>query len=326
MGLLLGIDGGGTRTVAVAATVCGEVVAQAQGRSVNYYSVGLPAARENMATVMRDLQSGCGGKGFDCAFIGMSALHGPAARQELHAFTDGVIAAEMIGMDSDTSIALESMLEDGPCAMVVGGTGSMALLRDEQDVIHRAGGWGYILGDDGSAYRIALEGIRHGLRAADGAEEPTALTGAVRRFYGVDTLLDLTSLFYQPPMPREQIAAFAPEVYTSAREGDRTAADILKKQAVSLAEDALALIETHGPPDITVGINGGVFKNNGLFRQAFEAKIHNRFPDVCVRTPVYPPQIGALFCCKKLLRDKVNREFLANLDKTFQSLEEEDAR
>jgi N-acetylglucosamine kinase-like BadF-type ATPase len=173
MRYFLGIDGGGTKTTAVVSDSAGRILCCCEGDSINYYAIGLEKARENMKKVISSIAEECGIGYFDGAFVGMSALNCRADEKELRAFTSGVIDAAKTDMDSDLYVALEALLEKGECAVAISGTGSMAIARDKKGEISCIGGWGHILGDEGSGYCIALDAIRAAIRAYEGSEPQT---------------------------------------------------------------------------------------------------------------------------------------------------------
>lgn len=161
----LGIDGGGSKTTAVVFDENGNFICRAVGESINYYSVGMGKARDAMTDIIGCLSE----KHFECAVIGMSALSERASKEETEHFCGGIIESNKIIMDSDLYVALEAMDENGECAVVISGTGSMAICRNNGGEINHAGGFGYILGDEGSGYSIGLSGIKSAIRAAEGA-------------------------------------------------------------------------------------------------------------------------------------------------------------
>ena len=159
----LGVDGGGSKTTAVVFDECGNFICKSCGESINYYSVGL----ENAKLAMKDIIDELSVRSFDCAVIGMSALNERASAEETERFCSGIIESKKTIMDSDLFVALEAVDTDGECAAIISGTGSMAVYRDNSGIISHAGGWGYILGDEGSGYSIGLSGIKAAIRAAE---------------------------------------------------------------------------------------------------------------------------------------------------------------
>lgn len=257
----LGIDGGGSTTRAVLADAHGQPVATATAGSLNYLAVGMPAARMQLERIVAQI-----GHPAHAAFIGNAALAGPAPAQDLHALCDGILEPAFLGMDSDLFIALEAMGTSGPCAVAIAGTGSMAAGRagDGKPVITK-GGWGYLLGDEGSGFHIAWQAVRAALRGYDRSGPVTALTQAACTHFCVDTPEELLDCFYDPPKERHEIAAFAQAVLRSK---DRVAQEIVSRSAADFAQTVRALLR-HLPQDAPLGLWGGMFQHSAAYREAF---------------------------------------------------------
>lgn len=287
----LGVDGGGSKTTAVVFNEKGEFIAKACGESINYYSVGIDNARKAMADIINQLPV----KEFDCAVIGMSALSDRATDDETARFCGGIIKSDKIIMDSDLFVALETMETEGECAVVISGTGSMAVCRNADGSISHAGGFGYILGDEGSGYSIGISAIKAAIRAAENCIPQTMLTEKCIEFFSVNNIYDLIDLFYEKTVSRKIIAAFAKEVMLCAENGDSTALEIIKTEAKLLSETAISLLKDKNSAT-PVGLWGGVFQHNGIFRDAFINYLsENGFNDVKLLR--FTPEIGAILCC-----------------------------
>ncbi|MBQ6065607.1 MAG: hypothetical protein IJK89_02180 [Clostridia bacterium] len=296
MNYYLGVDGGGTRTTAL---VCDETLRElvtVSGGSVNYCSEGMERARDNLRAILSEIAEKTGVGRFASAFIGSSALFGRADEATLRAFTDGVVVADRIAMDSDLYVALKSCETDNALAAVCG-TGSMAAAFGPAGEVLTRGGFGYLFGDEGSAYAIAREAMFHAARSAEGTEPPTLLTGALSAFYGVKDVYAFTDLAYDPPMERKRLAAFAPEVTRCARQGDGTADAVLKRQAELFAGTVRSLASVT-PQKPAVFCYGGVFAHD----ERFTAYFREALGDACVSCGplAKPPVYGAVLAAREL--------------------------
>lgn len=309
----LGVDGGGSKTTAVVFNEKGEFICRACGESINYYSVGLENARLAMKDIINDLNI----KHFTCAVIGMSALNERATVQETERFCSGIIDSEEIIMDSDLFVALEAMNADGECAAVISGTGSMVVRRDENGVISHAGGWGYILGDEGSGYSIGLSGIKAAIKSAENCAPETALLGECLRYFSVDNIYDLIDLYYEKTVSRKVTAAFARVVNECAESGDSAARNIIEREAQELSKTALGLLAA-SKKEIPIGLWGGVFQNNRIFRQKFSDCLNsNGFS--CVKLITFTPEVGAVFAGYKHCGIRIVENIKDNITSTYQS-------
>ena len=289
----LGVDGGGTHTTAVVADKNGNIIAKADGGSINYNSIGLECARSNMKEIILWLCEACQISSFACAFIGMSAISSRASREETLSFVDGIIRADKVIMDSDVYIALAALDEKDLCAVTISGTGSMSAgTKKDGEIIH-TGGWGHILGDEGSAYSIAIDAVKAAVRGYEKSGPETALTSSVKDYYGISNYLELIDIFYNPPIEKSEIAKFSPKVFECAESGDKVANEILKNNAKELAKTTLALLSRLEGCNI-LGVWGGVFQNKKSYLEMFMQSINEKLPHIKVALLPNPPVIGAV--------------------------------
>lgn len=296
MGYYLGIDGGGTKTTAI---ICDEkcnLISSFIGESINFNSVGTQEARKNLKTIIDGVLADniCP----DAVFIGMSAISERADESLTKELCDGIIDCGNITMDSDVYIGLEAMRCDGSAAMVISGTGSMAAGRLPDGSIIHTGGWGYILGDEGSGYAMALDAIKAAICGYEGSSQKTALTQAVLDYFKITDMQELIDIFYNPPLPRSEIAKFAPIFTECAKNGDETAVSILKNHARQLADTVSALL-VRMPEGTPLGLWGGIMKNCKDFREEFSALIKQKFPATKIAVLEYAPEYGAVFAAMK---------------------------
>ena len=310
---ILGMDGGGTRTTAIVTGLDGSPVCCMTSRSTNYNSVGMATAREILSRIMKAISDDYGIDSFSAVCIGTSALFRQAEVEEQRALTEALFRSKHIVLLSDVCIALESMLEDGPCALAISGTGSICAVRDEDGQLRHTGGWGYILGDEGSAYHIAICGIKAAIAAYDGVGPETTLQKTVAVHFGVNDMLELVDRVYDPPIACEQVSLFAKDVAACAEAGDSVAREILFNSAVYLANSMLVLLRPFTGQEVPLGISGGVLENNTLFRKAFEEEVKKQFHTARITRLAYPPHVGALFYCRKILGLPIDKSFLQNI-------------
>lgn len=306
----LGADGGGTKTTLSVSDENGRVIYTSLGGSVNYYSEGLDRARKNLADALGDISENTGISRFYSVFIGMSALNERASEDELRSFSEGLTDAELVNMDSDLYIALAATLKKGVCAAAIAGTGSMLAARKQDGEILTRGGCGYILGDEGSAYRIAIDGIRLAVRAYEKAAQETLLTDAVFRFFGAGNKRQLIDAVYSGGIDRKALARFAREVTLCAEKGDVSAREILKNQAELFSYTALSLLREL-PKGTELAVYGGVFEHDKIFTSYFEKEI-NAHGSSIYALPV-PPVYGALLCAYREAGGKNEEAFTAGL-------------
>jgi len=287
--LLCGIDGGGTTTKVVVCNLEGQVLHSFQSGTINHYGAGIPKVRENFAAIAAEFI-----EKFACfpgtIFTGNSALDGLADDALVQELTNGVFHPSKVVFHSDVYIALLSFTMGNPGAVIISGTGSMACGIDAGGVYHTAGGWGQVLGDEGSAYHIALNGIQAALHANDGLSESTQLSASVMKFFDLTRMHDIIDLIYNPPVEKSVIAAFAPEVDRAAEEGDPAALHIMESEAEWLYKLALAI--TTKCKTQSLGYFGSVLKHNHRICSKLSALLADQ--SISLQVPRFKPEIGAL--------------------------------
>lgn len=293
----LGIDGGGTKTVAIICDENGKLVSRYVGKSINYNSVGTDTARANLKETVDGVLEGKDIT-LSSAFIGMPALSSRADDSFTKELCGGIIDCPKIAMDSDVYIGLEAMKIDGAAAMVVSGTGSMAVGRLENGNVIFKGGWGYILGDEGSGYALALDAVKAAICGAEGSAEKTALTQRVLEHFDVDNVYGLIDIFYDPPISNSEVAKLAPALFECAKDGDRVANAIIDRHAQLLADTVCALL-AELPCGTPLGMWGGILVNCAMFREKFVSLVNSKFPSTKAEIIKYPPEYGAVFAAIK---------------------------
>jgi N-acetylglucosamine kinase-like BadF-type ATPase len=306
--LLCGIDGGGTRTTVVVCDQDGHIFTSFTAESINHYAVGAEKAKATYLAIREELLARAGQLP-DALYIGCSALAGEASGSQARAITGGVFQPSRMAMHSDVYIALLGFTRGRNGAMLIAGTGAMACGIDPRGTYRTCGGWGPILGDQGSAYHLAIMGIQAALRAYDGVDEPTTLTESLRLFFQLKKMEDLVDVVYNPPLEKSKIAAFAVEVERAAMDGDAIAQRILNKEIECLGKLALTIAakcETSA-----LGFYGGMLMKSPVVGELLREWL--RAHGIKARTPEFNPEIGALLGSFQLLDLPITDAILANL-------------
>ncbi len=298
MKYFLGIDGGGTKTTAVVTNEQGNVLEKATHKTINFFSVGMDSARENLKHLMEKVYASLGELFFEGAFIGCSALDCEADEKTVNALCGGIINAKKIKMHSDTYIALKSLGDVSCPAVVICGTGSMAIGEDIEGNTHISGGWGHILGDEGSAYSIALNALKECCRSCD-RNENTPLLEKAGDYFGVSDFRKIIDVIYSPRTSKDVIAGFARDVGILASARDGICRNIIKNEAICLGDTVKILLEKTKDCKV-LGLYGGVFQNNEAFREIFSSQISQTYPQIKIRLLTLPPEEGAACLAREL--------------------------
>ncbi|MGA3136859.1 MAG: BadF/BadG/BcrA/BcrD ATPase family protein [Terracidiphilus sp.] len=300
MNLVLGIDGGGTRTRA--SIVAGErVLAHAENASIKRLRVGAEAAEEHLRALLKDVYAQAGVTSVRAASAGVASAAMPGTAEWITAvFHDfGVERSEVVG---DEVIALDAAFRGGPGILQIAGTGSNTIGRAPDGSRECAGGWSSHLGDEGSGYWIGLHSVRSALQAYD-REEPTQILQKVGEIWGTPSLDDLVNLGDSTPGP--DFAALAPAINELAEAGDPVAVKVLQQAASDLVDFVLLvrakLRRKHNiAGEVPVAWTGGVIEKMTLVREAFFSGLHAAAPQMPVGHESVVSLDGALWRAHRL--------------------------
>ena len=295
--LFLGVDGGQSSTTAVIGDAVGHIIGWGSSGPCNH--VGAAEARDKFLRVMREcLSRAATNAGMDAALnrwrfkaacLGMSG--GP---EDKAALLRELVDADHTTITHDAAIALAGATSGEPGIIVIAGTGSMAFGQNARGETARAGGWGYIFGDEGGAFDIARQALRAVLREHEGWGAHTALTPALLEVSSASDANEMLHLFYTDSWPRNRVAGLARTVSRIAEEGDPIALRLLHQAAQELALMAGSVRRQLWSEDDTVTISwaGGVFESTSLldrFRMLLALE-----PAALGEPPKHGPAEGAL--------------------------------
>ena len=315
--LLLGVDGGGTKTTIVACSDTGEYLGSVSCGSINYNAIGMKAARENIAAGIDGILQKTGQKDYRFITIGHSALDGEATEEEKTAFCEGIIDQDKLYMLSDADVALKGSASGSYGMLIISGTGAIGSAVDKAGVKYVAGGWGYLLNDDGSGYAIGMGAIKSAIRDYErGVSAP--LEEAVKAHFKVNEMRAAIPVIYAEGFLPSAIASIAVDVIKIAETGDFEANRILKETAGQLADLVFSLIQqAKGALDgAPVYVYGSILQKCQIVRNEFERLVHERYPDLLIAAPRLPAECGSLiFSAEKC--GLFNDAFVQTLENTY---------
>jgi N-acetylglucosamine kinase-like BadF-type ATPase len=298
--IVLGIDGGGTRTRA--SIVAGDqVLAHIESGSIKRLRVGAEIAETNLRALLTEAYKQAGIKQLRAASVGVASAAMPGVSEwitaVLHDFN--VDRSEVVG---DEVIALDAAFHGGPGILQIAGTGSNCIGRAPDGSRESAGGWSSRLGDEGSGYWIGLHSLRRALHAYD-REEPTKVLEKVGEIWETPTLDALVNLGNSTPEP--DFAALAPAMNELALAGDSVAVRVLRQAAADLVESVLLvrskLLRKHGiTGEVPVAWTGSVLEKIEIVRGAFFTGLRSAAPEMPVTQEGVVSLEGALWRAKKL--------------------------
>jgi len=259
---VLGIDAGGTKTVCLLADEHGAIVSEARGPGANLHAAGELAVEKVLHAVM---ESAIGDRPMVPAAIclGIAGVDRHDEARTVRAIMQRIIGRRSrLVVVNDALIALVAGARDAPGVVVIAGTGSIVYGRNASGDAARAGGWGHMIGDEGSGYWIGREALSAVMRASDGRGPATALTAEVLEHFEIADVSRLPKIVYDRELPRVNVAALGPLVERVAAQGDAAATGILERAAEELALAARSVVtrlEMRGDA-FTFHLAGGIFR------------------------------------------------------------------
>ncbi len=298
--LVLGIDGGGTTTVVLLASCDGKGGWKLLGRGEtgpsNRQVVGTPAALAALdeATDRAFAAAGKARCEVRAACLGLAGAGRPGDQEIIREWAARISLAANVQVMEDAALLLAAGTPEGWGVAVVAGTGSMAYARTPDGRTARSGGWGPLLGDEGSGYAIALAGLRAAARSADGRARATPLTDRLLAAYGLSRPEELVGVVYRGG-DRAALAALGPVVLQAADDGDPVAEEIVREAAGELASAAAAAArQLDLGATFPVALAGGLLVASPTYHERFLAALQARGLIARPATLVTEPAEGAV--------------------------------
>jgi N-acetylglucosamine kinase-like BadF-type ATPase len=269
---LLGVDGGGTKTTALLVGVDGQVLGRGSAGGSNLKSLGQAAA---LAAVRAAVSAAYAAAGLPlqlprAACLGLSGLDDPNDQQRLQVWAERALTGRPVRVVNDVELVLAAGTPAGWGIGVIAGTGAIAFGRTPEGRTVRVGGWGWVMGDEGSGYALGQAALQAVARAADGRGPQTALTAMILSQWSLAAPAALLPVVYQTPLPRTQIAALAALVEAAASTGDTVAARLTSDSGRELALAAISVTHTLGlTSPVPAALAGGVLVKAQSVRRAF---------------------------------------------------------
>ena len=318
--LYLGVDGGQSSTTALIGDETGRVLGAGRGGPCNHVHFGEGAAKLTRAV------NECVAKACEQAHLDPKQIHFQAAcfgmsggPEDKEALLSQILSTEKLIVTHDGLIALSGATAGEPGIITIAGTGSFSFGRNAAGQTMRAGGWGYIFGDEGSGFAIGCAAVRAALHARDGTGDPTILVDRLSEIAGMP-LAEIPMAFYEGRIDRSRIAAFSPAVSRGADERDPVAVRIVNEAAAALARLVAAVISQLRWPDgpVAVGPVGGVFDaGRTILRPLGEALARTATAAVLV-PPRLAPAAGAVLLAMRAAGVPLTPPLLALLAATWE--------
>jgi len=293
----LGVDGGASKTAALVIDEAGAERGRGLAGGSNHLRVGIAAATQNIerAVNLALVEAGIAIKQIEYAYCGIAGADHPAHHDKVVEALRVFFPRGNFIVDTDARVALTGAIGFGSGVVIISGTGSVAFGRNDRGEEARAGGWGPTLGDEGSGYAIARDGLSAIVRAYDGRGAATEMTKLLCDEYGTCDPVDLPKFVYAATTHADDIARYGKLVIEAAGHGDVVAHAILenagKELAACVAAVARALHMT--AVGFPVAYVGGAFHAGELLLTPLRNALSMEAPHAALAPPLRTPVEGA---------------------------------
>lgn len=304
--LILGVDGGGTKTecwLAVVERGGLRVLGRSLAGPSNLRALGPERALGHLeqAVAASFADAGIDRTSVSAACLGLAGADRTSEQMQILEWAGSARLSRQLRIVNDAVPLLSVESGDGTGIAIIAGTGSLAWGRNHDGRSARAGGWGYLLGDEGSAYAIGAAGLKALLMESDGRGPKTALTELISAHLQIAGAAGVVERVYGAVVPRQVIADVAPVVFAAAQQGDPAAVEVLQHAAQQLAALTTAVAtKLQLPAPQRIVMTGAVLLNQPEYRErvleCIAAGTGQRPAVVCVHKPV----LGALELARQL--------------------------
>jgi N-acetylglucosamine kinase-like BadF-type ATPase len=306
MDLILGFDCGATKSECAAADTKGNILHTLTGEPANFLVIGADKASDNIISLIK----ACKDKlNFDddnvkSMVIGAAGAGRNEDAEKLHSSLINLaskkgIALKGVTVVSDAQIALEGAFPDNSGSILIAGTGSIIYGKDKEGKIYRAGGFGRIIGDEGSGYSIGRKALQNVAKYFDGSGEKSVIVSLLSQEYKIDTSEYLIKKVYKENF---DIASVAELVLAAASKDDLIALTILEEETDELIQQLKMLMKKMNVNELNVAFAGSLVINKNVYSDMLKEKIKFYLPSISIVKPEYTPLQGAI----NIAREKLN--------------------
>ncbi len=310
----IGVDGGGSKLVSVLFDQDLNLISVGRGGSINLNFASMEEVKSNMLKSIKEcLPTNFQGP-VEAAYVTMPGP-GDVYIKLLSDFCT-VNSYKRLG---EGLICLLAGIQKEKGLVILSGTGSGIFNHTDLENVTHLGGWGALVGDEGSGYDIGNKGIRAAIYSYDTRGPKTILEDMVKEFFNAKDFLEVRSVLYRFPVYRAVIARLCPVVVDAADEGDEVAIKILKDAGVDLAGqlDAVIRRDCVNGNDTDAVVAGSVWKGNPYMYEAFRNRINSLYPGLNIYKPLFEPVIGSVVYCRLKLQKAIDKNMLNHMKNQY---------
>jgi N-acetylglucosamine kinase-like BadF-type ATPase len=295
--LFLGIDGGGTKTNAALMNAAKEVIAEGVAGPSNPLRVGVETAVSNITKAIEAAsdQGGLSRGDIVAATLGLAGVRRQDIKERVRESFAKRLGIRKVTVVTDAEIALFGTTFGKPGLVVIAGTGSICLGKNEKGQLAISGGWGPLAGDEGGGVGIAQAALHSVAKASDGRGLKTALSEQASDYFRASGPENLIVAIYSPQVDNTRIAGFARLVVETALKGDKIAVEILEDAGYELGVAACAVLKKLrlDKRQVPIGCVGSIFQAGKILTEPMLRTIHKGAPKAFLTEPQIPPSHAA---------------------------------
>jgi N-acetylglucosamine kinase-like BadF-type ATPase len=305
MSLFIGIDGGGSKTKCVLCNDSFKVIFETQSGPSNFLTIGTETVSETILSLLADC---CSSQNISISQLKGIVLGTTGAGRENDARNlEKAVNSKALSKNlilnsfkvvSDARIALEGAFSSQPGSILIAGTGSIMFGKDKDDNIHRVGGFGRLIGDEGSGLTLGRKGLNVLSKYFDERGKKTLLKEKIEKQFGIVDQSQLISKVYNNELKIQHVA---PLVLEAAAEGDELCINILDEETNELLLHIVAMTKKLKEESMKLVFIGGTITNENSYSKMLKEKIKLFLPQIIIQQPDYPPEIGAVIMAKQNL-------------------------
>ena len=300
----LGFDCGATKSECAAADTNGKILCSITGKPANFLVIGADKASENILFLITECKAkiNCGYNDIISIVIGAAGAGREEDAETLRgsllklASGNGITITSLIVI-GDAQIALEGAFPNKPGSILIAGTGSIIYGKDEEGKIYRVGGFGRIIGDEGSGYSIGRKALQRIAKFYDGTGKRSDIVSLIGEKYKINSSVQLIKNIYTENF---DIASVAELVLDSAQKGDKIAVKILEEESDELVHQLSAMMKKMNVDKLNVSFAGSLLLNNNVYSDMLVEKIKFTLPAITIVKAMYPPVQGAIHIARKM--------------------------
>ncbi|SHK71049.1 BadF-type ATPase [Clostridium cavendishii DSM 21758] len=291
MKYILGVDGGGTKTEAIAYDLKGNIISKGVSKFGNLL-VNNEKALENIREAIDNCTKELNIKECIHIYLGIAGVSAGDNKQKVMKYIIESFHCETTVVN-DAELALSALLKGKDGFLTISGTGSICIGKYNNEKV-RVGGWGHILGDEGSGYYIALEALKKIIFEKDMGYTKSNFTKMILDNLEVSDEFDIINFVYNSD--KGKISAIVPVIVELSKNNDSTAIDILKQSGRELGiMTARAINRMKINETVNIGISGSILTNINLVKESFVNVLHKEVKDFRIYDECASPTIGAYY-------------------------------